>query len=197
MTTPETDNTCIKDGVMTDASKYVVLMETNGKECESWYYFIKYEGNEDSLNHLQKQLEKVDWFILEDLSTFDLDLENFVTNTTAKEMTRVDLNCCSFHRKFDGQLRKIDLGFHRKDDNEEKITKIFDILGYGQIEDYINDEDIDSDDMIEESSDEDETAPEPKTQKEIEEEWIPPALRDAKPAAQQKHKRTKKGKKKR
>ena len=24
-------------------NKYVALMETNGKECESWYYFIKYE----------------------------------------------------------------------------------------------------------------------------------------------------------
>ena len=38
--------------------EYVALMETNGKECESWYYFIRKEGNEDSLKHLQKQLGK-------------------------------------------------------------------------------------------------------------------------------------------
>ena len=40
--------------------KYAALMETNGKECESWYYFIRVEGNEDALKHLQDQLTKVE-----------------------------------------------------------------------------------------------------------------------------------------
>ena len=43
-----------------EEDKWVVLCETSGKECESWYYFIKYEGNEKALNYLQKQLEKID-----------------------------------------------------------------------------------------------------------------------------------------
>jgi len=129
---------------------YVVLMETNGKECESWYYFIRKEGNEESLKHLQEQLERVkDWYIVDDLSTFDLDLEHFVTAKTAKEMTKLDLNSYAFHRKFDGKLEKINFNFTKKDmrDNEHMMAKVFDQLGYGQIEDYISDEDLDSEDL--------------------------------------------------
>lgn len=127
--------------------KYIALMETNDKECESWYYFIKYNGNEENLKHLQEQLEKVDWYIMEDLSTFDIDLEHFVSAQTAKEMTKVELNAHSFHRKFDGVLKKIDLDFRKKDSDETKICKTFDQLGYGQIEDYISDEDLDTEDL--------------------------------------------------
>ncbi len=127
---------------------YAVLMETNGEEMESWYYFIKVEGNEESLKYLQSQLEQVEWYILDDLSTFDLDLDHYVSAQTAKEMTKVDLNHCSFHRKFDGKLQKIDLGFSKKDKNKKKIKKTFDILGYGLIEDFIDDEDVDEEDLV-------------------------------------------------
>ena len=126
---------------------YVILMETNGEEYESWYYFIKVEGNEDSLHHLQSQLEKIDWYILDELSTFDLDLDNPVSAQTAKQMTKIDLNHYSFHRKFDGKLQKIDFDFKKKDGNETKICKVFDLLGFGQIEDFIDDEDIDEEDL--------------------------------------------------
>ena len=51
---------------------FVTLMETNDKECESWYYFIKQSGNEKALKYLQNQLETVRWRSMEDLSTFDL-----------------------------------------------------------------------------------------------------------------------------
>ena len=61
-------------------SKYVVLCETSGKEFESWYYFIRYQGNEKALEYLQKQLEKIDMYILDDFSTFDLDLDHFFQN---------------------------------------------------------------------------------------------------------------------
>ena len=127
---------------------YAILMETNGEEYESWYYFIKVKGNEDNLKHIHQQLEKVDWYILDDLSTFDLELDTYISANTAKEMTKVDLNSNSFHRKFDGKLQKIDFDFKKKDGNETKICKIFDILGYGQIEDYISDEDIDDEDLV-------------------------------------------------
>jgi len=60
--------------------KYAVLMETNGEECESWYYFIKYNGNEKSLEHLKKQLEQIEMYVIDDLSTFDIDLENLVSS---------------------------------------------------------------------------------------------------------------------
>jgi len=130
---------------------YAVLMETSGEEMESWMYFIKVDGNEENLKFLQDQLEKVDWYILDDMSTFDLDLEHYVSAQTAKEMTKVELNHCSFHRKFDGKLNVIDFEFEKRDKNKKKIRKVFDVLGYGLIENFIDDEDVDPEDLITDS----------------------------------------------
>lgn len=140
--------------------KYVVLMETSGEECESWYYCIRYRGNEENLHHLQKQLETVDWYILDDLSTFDLDLDHFISEKTAKELTKLELNHHSFHRKFDGVLDRIELNLRKRDKNEKKMVKVFDILGYGQIEDYIDGEDLDDEDLTDtpQSSSEEESS---------------------------------------
>lgn len=135
--------------------KYCILQETNGEECESWYYFIKYQGNEKALKHLEKQLDSVEWYTLDDLSTFVIDTENLVSEQTAKEMIRVDLNYVYHHRKFDGVLQEIDLGFKDKYDDEKKMIKAFDKLGYGQIERYIDKEDIPSDAEFTDWSDED------------------------------------------
>ena len=151
MTENSSDN--IKPSRITEG-EYAVLMETNGKECESWMYFIRVENNLKELEHLQNQLEKVDWYVLDDLSVFELDLEHLVSAKTAKEMSKVELNAYQFHRKFDGKLKHIDLKFKRRDDNERMIEKSFDLLGYGQIEDFIEDEDIDSEDMVSDESDE-------------------------------------------
>ena len=131
---------------------YAVLQETNGEECESWLYFIRCEGNMEALQHLQNQIEPVDWHIIDNLSTFDLDLEHFVSAKTAKEMTKIELNAYAFHRKFDGKLAHINLGFKPKDKNKKKIERAFDILGYGQIEDYIDDEDLDAEDLTDHES---------------------------------------------
>lgn len=148
-TPTEADKDKISEPTHNMSGKYVALMETNGKECESWYYFIRYEGNEEMLKYLHNQLEKVDWYVLDDLSVFDLDLQHFVSAQTAKEMTKLELNSYAFHRKFDGKLKQIDFKFKSKDlkNNEKMIGKVFDLLGYGQIEDFINDEDIDSEDL--------------------------------------------------
>jgi len=135
--------------------QYAILMETSGEENESWMYFIRVDGNEENLKHLQTELNKVDWYILDDLSTFDLDLTHYVSAQTAKEMTKVDLNHTSFHRKFDGVLKKINFGFKKKDGNETKICKTFDVLGYGQIENFIDDEDLDEEDLVSENDDDD------------------------------------------
>jgi len=136
------------------SGEYAILMESNDEEFEQWYYFIKVEGNEENLKYLQKQLEKIDWEIMEDLSTFDLEMDYFVSAQTAKEMTKIDLNAYSFHRKFDGTLKKIDFDFKKKDGNETKMCKVFDTLGYGKIEDYISDEDVDEEDFDTDSTDE-------------------------------------------
>lgn len=136
---------------------YVILMETSGEEYESWYYFIRLQGNEEALKHLEQQLDQIEWQIIDNMSTFDLDLKHTVSAQTAKEMTKVELNALSFHRKFDGKLQKIDFGFRTKDfkRNEKMICKVFDLLSYGQIENFIDDEDIDEEDLISDSDDND------------------------------------------
>ena len=134
--------------------KYAVLMETSGEECESWYYCIQWEKNKENLQHLQDQLESVDWYILDDLSTFDLDLEHLISEQTAKELTKLELNHHSFHRKFDGSLDKINLHLRSKDKNEKKMVKVFDVLGYGQIEDFVDKEDLDEEDLSSSTEDE-------------------------------------------
>lgn len=126
---------------------YALLQETSGEECESWYYFIRYQGNEAALAHLEKQLDDVDWYVLDDLSTFVIETQYLVSEQTAKQMTKVDLNPASFHRKFDGKLKMIDLGFKPHYKTEKKMAKAFDKLSYGKIEDYVDDEDIDPEDM--------------------------------------------------
>tara|TARA_Y100001936_G_scaffold247256_1_gene292745 strand:- start:388 stop:969 length:582 start_codon:yes stop_codon:yes gene_type:complete len=127
-------------------------METNGEECESWLYFIKHDGNEDKLQHLLKQLEQIEMYIIDDLSTFDLDLEHLVSEQTAKEMTKIELNSVSFHRKFDGVMKTVNLGLKRKDSNEKRIRRAHKALGFGNIDEYIEDEDIDTEDQVTERS---------------------------------------------
>ena len=89
-----TENSQIPESSHIMTGDYAVLMETSGEEMESWMYFIRVEGNEENLKHLQDQLEQVDWYILDEMSTFDLDLEHYVSAQTAKEMTKIELNHC-------------------------------------------------------------------------------------------------------
>jgi hypothetical protein len=129
-----------------DKFRYAILMETNGEEFESWYNFIRYEGNEEALQHLQKQLSRVDFYVMDDMSTFDLDIDHLVSEDTAREMCMVDLNSNMFHRKFNGKLQKIDFGFSRKDDNEDRIEKVHEKLGFGDIDNYLDGEEEFKDD---------------------------------------------------
>jgi hypothetical protein len=65
--------------------KYATIMETSGEECESWYYFIKYNGNEKNLEYLKQQIEQIEMYIIDDLSTFDIELEHLVSEKTRFE----------------------------------------------------------------------------------------------------------------
>jgi hypothetical protein len=121
-------------------NKYAILQETNGDEYESWLYFIKYNGNEENLKYLDDQINSIDWYIIDGTSTFDLELKNLVSETTANEMCMVELNHSTYNRKFNGILQKIDLKLKKKYSNEKKIAKVFSILGYGRIENFIDDE---------------------------------------------------------
>lgn len=130
-----------KDMSVMPSYQYAILVETNGAEYESWYTFIRYEGNEEALEHLNHQLNKITFCILDDLSTFDLEFKRLVSEQTAREMCKMDLNSYMFHRKFDGKLSKIDFDFSRRDNNDDRIEKVNNKLGYGGIDQFIEDED--------------------------------------------------------
>jgi len=123
-------------------NQYVVLAEANGEEQETWMYFIKLNGNEKALHHLKNIFSKVDMYILEDLSTFELDLEHPVSEQTAKEMSKIEVNSYMYHRKFDGELEIIDFDFEKDDDNDDMLEKLFDVIGMGGVENYIDGEDV-------------------------------------------------------
>jgi hypothetical protein len=140
---------------------YAILMETDGENCESIYYFIKHEGNDDALQALQTELNKIEnQTIFDGVMNFDLDLEHLVSETTASEMIMLELNSSSFHRKFDGKMKTIDFKYKpSKEYNDEgRIIRIDAILGGGRIDRYVTDEFIpseradDSDELSEASS---------------------------------------------
>lgn len=143
---------------MAREARYVCLQETSDEECETWLYFLKYDGNEDAIAHLSKQLESINFYLMDGCGTFDIDVSHLVCATTAKEVTKLELNSYSWHRKFDGKLEMIDLELDKverkcqkkKRDaehcNEKKMEKVYDILGYGGIDKFIDQEDIDPED---------------------------------------------------
>lgn len=132
---------------MQQNTQYVILAETSGSEKETWLYYIKLNGNENMLYHLKNQLQKIDMMIIEELSHFELDLDHPVSEITAKEMSKVHLNHYMYHRKFDGLLKKIDLEFKSNDHNETMLDKLYDVLGMGGIEHFIDKEDVSDSEM--------------------------------------------------
>jgi len=142
------------DSLDTEREMYATLMETNGEECESWYYFVSYASNREALEYLKAQIDEIEMYILDDLSTFDIELEHLISAESAKQMTKLELNSVMFHRKFDGKLEHINIGLKKKDSNEKRIERINQALGMGSIEDYIGEEDIDSEDLASDSDDE-------------------------------------------
>ena len=134
---------------------YAILMETSGKEIESWYNFIRYEGNENALKYLQKNLSRVDRCILYELSMFTLELDHLVSEQTAREMCLVDLNSTMFHRKFDGTLKKIKFDFSKRDDNDDRLEKMYELIGGGDIDNFVDgEEEFESDKRSDKESDE-------------------------------------------
>lgn len=156
--------------------RYATLMETNAEEKESWYYFINYDKNKEELEYLKEQIDTVDFYLIDDLSTFDIDLEHLVDSTTAKQMSKIEVNSVMFHRKYDGKLQKINFKFKRNDDDEDRMYKCYEILGKGGIEDYVSDEDIDPEDKISEDESGDtyeETCEDSEESEESEENRVP------------------------
>lgn len=132
---------------------YAVLMESSSYDFESWYYFLKVEGNEENLKFLKDQIDTIEECTMfdEDVTIFDIDLDHLVSEQTAKEMCLLDLNAVSYHRKFDGVLKRVDFGFKKKDKDEKRMTRIYKTIGDGRIDEFIDQEDIDESHIGEDS----------------------------------------------
>ena len=142
---------------MSNLNTYAILMETNENEGESWYYFLKFHDNERALEYLSNQLNKVDMLFEDDLNTFILENKNLVSEETAKEMCKVDLNHVTFHRKFDGKLELINFHLKKKDSNYNMLVKINKKLADHGISDFIDKEDEIVSDNLSDSSTEEES----------------------------------------
>lgn len=133
---------------------YAILIETSDEKRESWYSFIRVDGNEDNLYHLKKQLGSVEWVLLPSLSSFQLHMDYLVSEETARQMSKLKMNFIP-HRRFDGYLRKINFGFNNNTDgNVTKIGKIHDTLKFGRIATFIGNGDGDNDDSDYDSDEE-------------------------------------------
>jgi len=116
-------------------------METSGEECESWYYFVKHEGNQDALDGLKSQLETVEQTtVFDDMSTFDVDTEHLVSEQTVDDMILIEVNSVMYHRKFAGVMKPINLKLKNGEKDIKKLSKIDAKLGNGLIERYLSGE---------------------------------------------------------
>ena len=124
-------------------SKFAILMETSGDDCESWYYFIKYNGNEEMLKKIKDQLDMIEnCSMMDGINIFDIDIENLVSEQTARELCMVELNSVTYHRKFNGKLKEIDFKLKDRYDDIKKMQKIYDVIGNGDIDEFIDEEEI-------------------------------------------------------
>jgi hypothetical protein len=138
------------------SSSYAVLMETYPDDCESVYNFLKVQGNEKNLKHLEKQLNDIDdQVIIDDVNMFNIDIRHLVSEQTVDELCKLQLNNI-LHRKFNGTLKIIDFSFKKKDQDAHKMFRIHDIIGNGDISQYIDDEVIFDSEVYYSSSDDDE-----------------------------------------
>ena len=135
---------------------YAILIETSDEKKESWYSFIRYDGNEDNLRHLQKQLHSIQWSLLPNLCTYQLHLDNLVSEQTARQMCKIKMHYLP-HKKFDGRLKKIYFDIdNNSDGNVTKMGKIYDSLKFGRISRFFSDggdtsdadDEYDGDEMI-------------------------------------------------
>lgn len=126
-------------------TKYVVFCENNFDDLQSWYSFIKIEGNEKNLRHLKHCVDAVDWGeASDDCSSFALDM-NGVSAETAEEMCNVELDNWYRHRKFDGTLRKIPITLKDRDSDEKKAWILSSMLAGNNILEFIDGHDFDKD----------------------------------------------------
>ena len=118
--------------------EYVTLMETNGKECESWYYFIRCKDNMEALEHLQQQLEGSSKLSDEEVAKMKADAE---INAEADKLEKEKIDVLNQADSLIFQTEKSikELSDKITEDDKSKIEPLLEELKKAH-----NDEDIDS-----------------------------------------------------
>lgn len=133
----------ISDESNVKRNKYAVFAETNADDMETWLTFISMNGNEKHLTHLSDQLDKIDWGEAPEYTgMFALDTRG-VSYQTAREMMMLNLNTRYDPNKFDGSMKRIDFGFKKRDTDETKAVKVYELIGGGHVCDFLGQEDLD------------------------------------------------------
>tara|TARA_B110000285_G_scaffold132813_1_gene149019 strand:- start:1722 stop:2258 length:537 start_codon:yes stop_codon:yes gene_type:complete len=135
-------------------SRYAVFAETNTDDMETWLTFIEINGNEEHLSILSNQLDEIDWSAAPEYTgMFVIDTKG-VSLSTARDMMFVNLNTRYDPNKFDGRMKKIDFGFEKRDSDETKAVKVYELIGEGNICNFLGREDLEGC-SLKESDDED------------------------------------------
>ena len=104
--------------------KYAVLVEVDHKEEESYYCFLQYEGNENELKKLMCAMDNVCFENLGDVSSYSLDIENLVSEQTAKEIQKLDVTNYMSAQIMNGTFKlPFDVDDIRDNSNDDNIWK--------------------------------------------------------------------------
>ena len=132
--------------------RYAVFIENNGKERETMMHFLEYDLNKVALHNLLDCLNDVNQELIGDNSTYTLDLEHLVSETTVQEMCKVRwgdyLGGPQVHR---GKMKKVDWELKEKD-YEPQIWELDNLL-YMKIGKYFPSQNEEKEKKEEESED--------------------------------------------
>jgi hypothetical protein len=167
---------------------YAVFSEMNVDELETWYTFIRKEGNAEPLESLKRIIDGIRWDDApDDVSVFSLDTKG-VSEKTAKEMCMIDLDHYFFHSKFDGKMKRVPVEDHSS--SRRTAISLHDQVGGNNIADFLSDEDLENCELCDPSenpsSEEDEEScysysseEETSTATKINEDDLPPVLKSS------------------
>ena len=119
-------------------TRYVVLQEQESDSDGDMYYFIKYDGNEESLKSLADQIGKIEKWTWE-YPIYTIDMDHMVSEFTANEMCQLEINSY-LHGKYNKFL-PVDFHFKAKDSDEKMQKRVFKVFGNNGIFEYLQDED--------------------------------------------------------
>jgi len=116
--------------------RFVVFAETSSKYKETWLWFLQRDGNEGELRRLSIELNRVNQELVSHLSVYSLDVNNSVSEETAREMCALSYNKTMKNRMFYGLLPVIP--FKATGTQQSDITALQELFNEGKIRQFFN-----------------------------------------------------------